>query len=271
MNEYIKEYIKCSYGIDADNCTKEDLMKVTEIRVSDVTGVGRHYEKYVWDFSAFPNLKYLDCSYNYIDTINVSNNLLLEEIYWHGVRGRFSQPIDLSNNTHLRKISGGQDGLAELDLSNNTELEQISMNYCFLRWINLSNCSRLKRIIMVGANIPFVDLTHCSCIEYCDINYMNLYRNKCDVYGDGYPRPFIFVRDDFDERVIPSDTRSYSYFAYYLLRTMPNSAESRLLEYLKSKKSEITSIAQSPYGHQIAELHYQILDILEGFRNQWVK
>lgn len=269
MNDYIKKFVNSSYGIDVDTCSKEDLLKVTEIKTSDVTGVSKSQNNYEWDYSAFPNLRILDCSYNYIDTINVCQNTLLEEINWQGVRGNFTNPIDLSRNPHLKKIIAGQDGLVELDLSNNSEIEEINifLNSSF-RWIDLENCAKLKKIHLMGVNIPFVDLTHCTSLEYCDIHYMNLYRNKYDVYGDGYPRPLIFVQDNFDENIIPENTRTQSYYTYYLIRTKPNSAESRFLEYLKSRKNVFISIAPDNYGREVAVMHYRLLDILESFRNE---
>ena len=267
MIKYIKDNIKEKYGFDVNHCSKEDLLKVTEIITSDVTGVGKTQENYDWDYSIFPNLKVLDCSYNYIDSINVLHNTLLEEINWQGVRGNFSNPIDLSGNPHLKTIIAGQDGLVELDLSNNIELEDIRifLNSSF-RWINLDKCINLKRIQLIGVDIPFVDLTHCPNLEYCDINYMNLYRNKYDEYGDGYPRPLVFVQDNFDENIIPENTRTHSFYTYYLIRTKSNSAEEQFLNYLKSNKRVFVSIAPDNYGREIAQMHYKLLHILEEYR-----
>lgn len=267
MIKYIKDIIKKEYGFDVDHCSKEDLLKVTKIETSDVTGVGRSQVSYDWDYSEFPNLKTLDCSYNYIDTINIQQNTLLEEINWQGVRGNFTNPIDLSGNPHLKKIIAGQDGLTELDLSNNTELEdlRIFLNSSF-RWINLDKCTKLRRIHLMGVNIPFVDLTHCPDLEFCDINYMNLYRNKNDVYGDGYPRPLVFVQDNFDENIIPENTRTQSFYTYYLIRTKSNSAEEQFLNYLKSNKRVFVSIAPDNYGREVAQMHYKLLDLLEEYR-----
>lgn len=269
MNKYIKDYINLTYGINVEHCTKEDFLKVTEIKTSDVTGISKTQDSYDWDYSKFPNLKILDCSHNYIDTINVLQNTLLEEIIWQGVRGYFSNPINLSGNVHLKKITAGQDGLVEIDFSNNVELEEININLSStLRWVNLDNCPKLKRIGLRGASIPFVDLTHCPNLEYCDIHYWNLFRNKRDVYGDGYPRPLIFVPNDFDENIIPTNTRTQSYYAYYLIRTQSNSAESRFLEFLKSKRNDIISMPSDNYGQNLAKMHYQLLETLSSFRNE---
>lgn len=35
-----------------------------------------------------------------------------------------------------------------------------------------------------------------------------------DVYGNGYPRPIIFVDEDFDENIIDPQAHMYSYYTY---------------------------------------------------------
>ena len=257
MNKFISSYINEQYGIDINNCSEEDLLKVTEIKLSDVTGVQMYgkRERYDWNFSMFPNLRIIDCSYNYIDSIDITKNKFLEEINWSGVRGGLSKPVDLSGNPKLKKLYCGQDSLTELDLSNNIELEAVSVFLnSSLRWINVDKCSNLKRINLSGTGILFVDLTNCRHLEYCDVNYMNTYRNKSGEYGPGYPRPLVFVNEDFNEAIIPRNTREYSYFTYFLIRVLPNSVENDFLESLKSRKREFIDT------YNIAIKHYQLLD-----------
>lgn len=272
MNKFISSYIQSKYGIDVNNCSKEELLKVTEISVSNVTGIHMYgsRERYDWDFSKFPNLHSIDCSYNYIDSIDITKNSLLESIRWEGVRGNLSKPIDLSGNSHLKMITAGQDGLMELDLSSNPELEVLNIFInSSMRWINLDVCTNLKRISLQGVNIPFVDLTHCSNLEFCDINYMHLYRNKYDEFGDGYPRPLVFVNEDFNEKIIPDNKRSNKFYTYYLIRTKPDTAESSFLESLKSRKMEFISILPDNKGYGVARKHYQLLEELEAIRKKY--
>ena len=260
MNEYIAKAVEIKYGFNPYNASAKDLERVEEVIASDVTGISDSAE---WDFSAFPNLRKIDCSFNGIKKLNVSNNLLLEEIRWEGVRGTLTT-IDFSKNRHLRKIRGGQDGMVELDLSFNTELEEIEiwLNR-YMRWINIDNCINLKRIIMTGVNIPFVDLTHCNSLELVDINYMNLYARKRDEYGPGYPRPIIFVQHDFNEQIIPQAARNDKYFKYYLVKTASDSPENKILLDLKADKQRILNIYADRYGDGVAYEHYDILSKLQ--------
>lgn len=270
MNKYIKKNVSKKYDIDFNNCTSTDLEKVVEIDVHDCSdeyfgymsaGIPYPQELQVWDFSDFPNLKILDCSYNSIKNLCVSNNKNLESLRWEGVRGDLGT-LDLTKNTKLKKIIGGQDGLKELDLVTNINLEEVYIHLSQnLRWVNLDNCVNLKKICLVGCLIPFVDLTHCPSLEHVDINYLNSFSRNRNEFGPGYPRPFVFVDQDFDENVIDEERREKSYYYYHLVRVSPNSLEQQVLEKWKRRKSYFVSIP--PIPSEIARVHYSLLKELE--------
>jgi hypothetical protein len=222
----------------------------------------------VWDFSAFPNLKKIDCSFNPIDLLNISANKELEYLRFEGARGDIPHKLDFSGNPHLKCVKAGQDGVAELDFSNNPELEDLSV---FLsssfRWLDVSKCPNLNRINTKGANLPFVDLTNCHKLEKVNINYWNLYKNRRDEYGDGYPRPFVFVDIDFDENVIDPESRSCSYYTYYLIRVAVGSVEERFLKTILNMKNIILALPEDHYGRGVARMHYELLDLYETMKS----
>lgn len=260
MNKIIKQCVLRDSNIDIENCSVEELEKVTEINVSDST---MNKEFADWDFSMFPNLKKLDCSYVPISSLNISKNFNLESLRWEGVRGNM-QAIDLSANKKLKKIRGGQDGLRELDLSSNTELEIIDITLSQdLRWINVDNCQKLKSITLNGVLIPMIDLTNCKELEYVDISYWNTYKNKGDEYGDGFPRPYIFVNHSFDENIICKETKQYSYYCYYLIKVEPNSKEEKALSVFKDKKCSFLDIKTDYHCISIAKNHYVLRELLK--------
>ena len=267
MNSIIESYIKDTYGFEIESATPEDLQKVTEILVSDSSmdySLGDKHKDGEWNFSIFPNLKKIDCSYNPIDLLDISKNHELEYIRFQGARGNIPHKIDFSGNPHLKVVKSGQDGVVELDFSTNTKLEDLSafLNSS-LRWVNIDNCPNLKRIDMQGANIPFVDLTHCKNLERVTISYWNLYRGRADIFGPGYPRPIIFVHEDFNEEIIDQESRTYKYYAYYLVRVKENSAEEKFLRMAKSMKSTMLSIPPDNYGVGVARMHYKLLDMYD--------
>lgn len=266
MNRIIASYIKQTYGFELETATAEDLAKVTEILVSDRTMSQEHGQ---WDFSSFPNLKKIDCSYNPIKLLNISKNHELECIRFEGARGCIPHKLDFTGNPHLKEVRAGQDGVVELDFSSNQELERVSAVISnSLRWINIDNCPNLKSIVLHGAIIPFVDLTHCKNLNNVNIHYWNLYRDKYDEFGPGYPRPIIFVADDFDENVIDETSRKSKYYAYYLVRVKENSVEERFLQKVKSMKSDILSIPSDINGEGVARIHYDLLKIYKSLKSE---
>lgn len=264
MNKIIESYIERTYGFDVNNATCEDFLKVTEILVSDAT---MDHENGEWDFSKFPNLRKIDCSYNPIDKLNISANKKLEYIRFEGARGNISHKIDFSGNPHLKTVRSGQDGVKELDFSSNIELEDLSvfLNSSF-RWLDIDNCTNLRRINTQGANIPFVDLTHCHKLEKVNINYWNLYKKRDDEFGPGYPRPIVFVNEDFDEEVIDTEIRQINYYTYYLIRVKKDSVEERFLNKLKSMKDDMLAIPEDRYGVGVAIMHYKLLELYKKMK-----
>lgn len=266
MNRIIEEYIEDSYGFNVETATPEELQKVTEIMVSDRT---MSHDDGEWDFTKFPHLKKIDCSYNPIDFLNISNNHELEYIKFDGARGDIPHKIDFSGNPHLKVVRSGQDGVAELDFSTNCELEELTVFLSSsLRWINIDYCPNLKKINTQGANIPFIDLTHCKCLENVNINYWNLYRKRDDIFGPGFPRPIVFVNEGFDENIIDEETRKYKHYTYYLIRVKENSVEERFLQKVKSMKNRILSIPPDNFGNGVARMHYQLIDMYDSMKSE---
>lgn len=93
------------------------------------------------------------------------------------------------------------------------------------------------------------------------INYWNLYRKREDEFGPGYPRPIVFVNDDFDESVIDKESREYEYYTYYLIKVKEDSKQQKFLQIAKSMKKEMLSIPPDNYGVGVARMHYKLLEI----------
>lgn len=103
--------------------------------------------------------------------------------------------------------------------------------------------------------------------ERVNINYWNLYRKREDVFGPGFPRPIVFVNEDFDENVIDEETRKYKYYTYYLIRVKENSVEENFLQKVKSMKNRMLSIPPDNFGNGVAHMYYQLIDMYESMRS----
>ena len=124
MNEYIVKAVEVKYGFNPYNASSKDLERVEEIIASNVTGVSNSAE---WDFSAFPILKKIDCSFNGIEKLNVCNNLLLEEIeIWFNSYMRW---INIDKGTNLKRIIMTGVNIPFVDLTHCNSLELVDINY----------------------------------------------------------------------------------------------------------------------------------------------
>ncbi|PKP29023.1 MAG: hypothetical protein CVU01_02085, partial [Bacteroidetes bacterium HGW-Bacteroidetes-18] len=83
--------------------------------IADLTGI-----------EAFTNLKYLSAGFNNINSIDLTQNTLLEELWINDNGCSF---INVSNNTNLKKLGAYVNNLTALDLSNNPLLTQLYLAY----------------------------------------------------------------------------------------------------------------------------------------------
>ena len=100
------------------------------IGVFDLTGI-----------EDFTNLKYLDCSYNLLTSLDLSQNTALE---WFNVKFNQLNSLDVSHNTALTYLFCENNQLATLDLrnGNNTNVTSFkSYNNSSLTCINVDNAS----------------------------------------------------------------------------------------------------------------------------------
>ncbi|MDP2069024.1 MAG: hypothetical protein Q8K04_08665, partial [Lutibacter sp.] len=84
-------------------------------KIGDLTGI-----------ESFTNLKYLSAGFNNINSINLSQNTLLEELWINDNDCSF---INVSNNPNLKKIGAYVNNLTALDLSNNPLLTHLYLAY----------------------------------------------------------------------------------------------------------------------------------------------
>jgi len=114
------------------------------------------------DVSNNLNLKFLYCQQNNLSEIDVSNNIQLEELFC-GIPSfdvhppNFITSLDVSNNINLKFLSCGYLLMLDsLDLSNNLNLTFLDVVYCSLDELDISNNSQLQ-ILWVGEVNSFVD------------------------------------------------------------------------------------------------------------------
>ena len=208
---------------DGDALSQDELNGVTELiidhaNIKDLTGI-----------ELFPNLKKLDCKYNKLTCLDVSQNTNLTELdcesnqltgldlsqntaltklecYENQLTG-----LDLSKNTALTKLECYKNQLTGLDLSKNTALTYLNCSSNQLTGLDLSKNTALTILGCFGNKLTGLDLSKNTALTslYCDSNQLtslNLSSNTAltQVYCSGNKRQItVGETGQFDLSTLP--------------------------------------------------------------------
>lgn len=147
-----REYVSSQFDTNHDGSLSDDEANaVSEISlermgVESLTGI-----------EIFKSLSVLRCQYNKIQNIDVSSNLILQELL---LEENQLSSIDVSNNIHLTKLWCGFNSIRNIDLSNNTDLKELSVQYDEMDELDLSHNTKLQTVHCDGCNLPFLNLSN---------------------------------------------------------------------------------------------------------------
>ena len=171
-------------GIDSDGTLNgqvltADIANVTYLaipgrNISNLSGIENftNLEKLIvrnnniqtMDFSANTQLKRLNCLSNPLNSLNLTNNVLLDSL----TTGRLYQlnDLDLSNNINLKYL----DCSNVVDISNNVNLEYLRIPEYAALSIDISNNINLKTLIASFCPFSQIDLSNNTQLEYLDLS-----------------------------------------------------------------------------------------------------
>ncbi|MBJ2176567.1 hypothetical protein JBL43_20160, partial [Aureibaculum sp. A20] len=157
------------------NINSITALDVSSKNIADLTGIE--------DFVAITSL---NCSFNNLSALDVSNNILLEVL--ECVKNNFTS-IDVSNNTALTSLNIVLNELTALDVSNNTQLRTLNTSTNFLTSLDVSNNVLLESLYcdynpltslnVKNGNNTNINVFHAdnnpslNCIEVDDVAYSN--------------------------------------------------------------------------------------------------
>lgn len=165
-DDLIDDYVPTS------NISELEFLDIGEKNISDLRGI-----------EDFVSLTYLSITRNNVVNIDLSKNLLLENLY---LIGNSISSIDLSKNTLLKEFSISDNQITELDLSKNTLLSSLFAGKNLLTQLDISNNPKLKSLNLSGntANagnndsntneIKSLDLSNNNEITYLSLNLIGL-------------------------------------------------------------------------------------------------
>jgi Leucine-rich repeat (LRR) protein len=141
---------------DFDNDNKIETSKIENIEILKTTTDSKTYDIVTLQgLEDFKNLKELYTGSSVLETINVTNNLLLEKLVFGGPK---ITSIDISQNTALDSLSMGLTKINTLNLESNTNLETLEVFDTPLQELNLENNTELKNFKL--ANFLDTDKTN---------------------------------------------------------------------------------------------------------------
>ena len=173
------------YIPDADRISAKDVAAITELVVSgSYDAVGELTS--LKGIEYFTSLEYLDCSYNKLTSLNISNNTALTDL---NCSFNSLTSLDVGNNMALATLWCNDNSLISLDISNNTALIDLYCTYNELTSLDVSSntaltylrCSdNLLTSLDVGNNVALIDL---SC-DYNKLTSLNVSNNTALIYLD---------------------------------------------------------------------------------------
>ena len=122
------------------------------------------------DLSGNPHLKVLRCELALFDSLDVSSNPELEELYIDAPCSKL-QSLDLSGCPALRDMTCRRTDIRSLELSHNPDLESLDVsNSPFLSCLDLSGCPALRDMTCRRTDIRSLELSHNPDLESLDVS-----------------------------------------------------------------------------------------------------
>ena len=134
------------------------------------------------DISGLPALTYLDCDSCSINSLDVSNNNLLQSLVCFqqgsGPPWMLLPSLDISHNPNLVSLYCSDNATSSLDLSNNPLLQNLDCNTCQLTSLDLSHSPALVYLDCdanpLAGSPPTIDVSTNTLLQYLSCSSCNL-------------------------------------------------------------------------------------------------
>lgn len=117
------------------------------------------------DVSSVASLKKLDCNYNKLKYLNLTDNRNLRELYCDI---NMLTSLDLSGNLALKILDcNSNENLSSLNLTENRALEELNCTCNNLSELDVSSVSKLKKLSCHANRLSVLDLSAVNPTEVC--------------------------------------------------------------------------------------------------------
>ena len=150
--------------LDANKDEEIDHKEAEALTEINLSGLG------ITDLSGleyFPNLKSLECSNNYIKTLDLSNNTKLTSL---SCDNNSLTSLDISNCSALKTLNCSNNQLSSLDISNYTALAELNCSHNQLSSLDISNNKKLTKLTCVGNQLSDLNISNNTELTYLNCN-----------------------------------------------------------------------------------------------------
>lgn len=159
-----------------NNLQKFDISTLTELTYLDCSGCFNTQSRSSFtngtiDLSNHPNLEYLYCGNNNLQTLDVTQTPKLKEL---SCNGNNLTELDLSKNTELYYLNCDENNLKILDISQNELLETLKVCGNQITQLDLSKNHLLQEISINANSISEIDLSNHKVLRYLSCSQNNL-------------------------------------------------------------------------------------------------
>ena len=164
---FAQELQKQDIIADAGHITPEDMEKIATITRLNVSGTyeNRGTLTSLQGIEYFESLTYLNCDYNQLTELDVSQNTVLTDL---GCSSNQLTALDVSRNTELRYFVCFNNQLTELDVSRNTELTILGCNTNQLTELDVSANTKLETLWCDYNQLTELDVSRNTELTYLD-------------------------------------------------------------------------------------------------------
>ncbi len=116
-------------------------------------------------------MEILDCSYNQLTSLNLSNNTALAQL---DCSNNDLTSLDISNNAALTELNCSSNDLTLLDISSNVVLAELRCNNNSLTSLDASNNVALEILYCMNNQLTSLDVSNNIALGYLDCSYNKL-------------------------------------------------------------------------------------------------
>ena len=179
----------------------------------------------------------LDCSYNQLTSIDLSNNAALTGLFCNNNQ---IASLDISNNTALSTIYCSYNQLTSLDVSNNSALTSLECCNNQLTSLDISNNTALTELYCDNNQIAFLDVSNNTALRTFCCTYNQL--TSLDVSNNTALKSFECCKNQLTSLDVSNNTALTKFFCHYNQLTSLDLSKNTALTWLNCCCNQLTSL-----------------------------